>query len=638
MSWVCGRMRMLFGLGLAILALGCGALPASAHTTLVNSAPAAAGQLPGNPPFLDLYFSEPVLGQPVVSLTTARDSSRIALPRAEVLDAATHVRVRLPSLPANQYVAYWRVLSPDGHLTSGHFTFAIGIVPGQGAGVTAGIDLPTAAVRWVFIMALLAALGVLVSRTWTWAPILAAGEVLPEAPVSALMYVATGGAWLQLLGYLLRQPEGASGLARIGDLTGALQTRPGVLALAELALTGAALLATIRARVSIQVITLGAAVVAAALAGHPGENPHPWAAPANVAHLLAVAVWVGGLLHLVVLLRAGNLGPSTMARGAGRYARLALVAVIAAILTGAITALAEVPLLQQLLTTSYGLTLDVKIAVIGVVLGLALVARLYALPRQRRGLQGALVSVTRIEAATLVLVLAAAAALANSAPPPTLAAAPGPPPKLHGAVLELADFDGRYLVDMRADASTVVVQLSAPDGHRPRPDLVDFHTILPNGDYIDIVPRSCGAGCITGEYPWADGRTSVLISVDDGGRHSAVGFTVLWPPQATLPGSLTRVLDALRAQPALTYREHGTTAAGETPARTASVSGEQFVVLSGLDRDTPLDYQPQPNPSGSDLLLRDQQGRLVDLELDLDGHLLHQLVVGPEGRVERVIG
>lgn len=95
-------------------------------------------------------------------------------------------------------------------------------------------------------------------------------------------------------------------------------------------------------------------------------------------HLLSTSVWVGGLIALAAGLRAAL--PAITATSGDRarllalvvpaFSRLALLSVAALVLTGTLNAFTEFTDPGQLFSTSYGLSLVVKIVLLGLLLGL----------------------------------------------------------------------------------------------------------------------------------------------------------------------------------------------------------------------------------------------------------------------------
>jgi uncharacterized membrane protein len=103
-------------------------------------------------------------------------------------------------------------------------------------------------------------------------------------------------------------------------------------------------------------------------------------------HLLAVAVWIGGLVYLASLLRrwmaSGDLrAPSTIAAEVQRFSTLAGLAVAVVAATGAFQFWHRVGGVDALLRTNYGRTLAVKLIFVLGLLGLGALNRYVLVPK-----------------------------------------------------------------------------------------------------------------------------------------------------------------------------------------------------------------------------------------------------------------
>ncbi|MEU8982306.1 CopD family protein [Streptomyces sp. NPDC058246] len=163
------------------------------------------------------------------------------------------------------------------------------------------------------------------------------------------------------------------------DLGGLYRTRDGKLALLEVNAFAAAWLCARSRRPGTQVWPLAALVVAEALRAHPATEHGPLVGSGlTLLHVTCAALWAGGLLHVLRMLRRWR--PS--AAGAallGLYARVAAVLFAAITATGTWSALRRIPpgtVLDQLTATAYGRTLLAKVLLVAVVAVLALCARL----------------------------------------------------------------------------------------------------------------------------------------------------------------------------------------------------------------------------------------------------------------------
>jgi copper transport protein len=403
------------GVVAAAAAAGLGLLPAgaSAHASLVAMAPAANRVAPHAPQRLALTFSEVVEPRfAVVSITDprGRQLARGAATRSPA-DPRTIVRPVRRMRPG-WYLAYWRVISADGHPVRGAFTFAVGPGPGPPKQFAVPSLRETAATpglvaaRWAALLSVMAAVGLVLFRLAIARP---AGREPAESPLRAVTVaaaLATGAGLVLVPVYLLLAT--AQFAARSALDVGALLPLARLSAFGrgisdlELLLALFAMAAAIavwldrpeRARRSVVgLLALGAAVTGAAavlaapgLAGHPAQtSPRALALALDWAHLAAGSIWLGGLAGLLVLWAAARRGQRlrTLAQIVPRFSRVALGAVLALVATGAAGAVEQLPTLGALWETSYGRSISVKIALLVLALGLGAVNLLVTTPRLR---------------------------------------------------------------------------------------------------------------------------------------------------------------------------------------------------------------------------------------------------------------
>ncbi|NEB12566.1 copper resistance protein CopC/CopD, partial [Streptomyces coelicoflavus] len=344
---------MLLGPVLVLLLLG-GAGPASAHAALASTDPGDGTVLRRAPAHVTLTFSE--------SVGLRDDSFRVLDPgghRVHTGEAgradgrADTARVALPGeLGEGTYTVAWRVVSADSHPVSGAFTFSVG-KPSQAAApvdtgptedpLTAGLHKTA---RYLSYLAVALLVGT------------AAFVALCRPPDPAPLRRTLVAAWWTLLAatvalLVLRAPyEAGTGPSAALDpaaLGDTLTTRPGVLLLVRLGLLVPAALYLVHAARTARADRRGrrrpplTAVVGAVLAvglaltwaaaEHASAGPQvPVAMTSSVLHLLATAVWLGGLVALLTTLRSAR--PAPDATTVARFSRTAFTAVTVLVVTG----------------------------------------------------------------------------------------------------------------------------------------------------------------------------------------------------------------------------------------------------------------------------------------------------------------
>ncbi|MEU6300378.1 copper resistance CopC/CopD family protein [Streptomyces erythrochromogenes] len=388
---------------LLALVLG-GAGPASAHAALKGSDPAEGSVLGTAPKQVTLTFTE--------SVGFSDDSLRVLSPENERVNPrpAQHAdgkddtaRVELSDgLAQGTYTVAWRVVSADGHPISGAFIFSIGKPSGTAAVVATDSIEDTAAARLYGILrhvaysglALLVGAVSFVLLCWP-----TAAALRPVRRVLTVGWVALVVSTAALL--LLRGPyETAGSLASAFDpsqLGRTVTGRPGIALLVRLVLLAGAAVLLRRAAARLgrhhddgtTADDLGprarvvGAVLASALAFTWAGAEHasagiqvPLAVPVAVLHLLAMGVWLGGLVTLVTVLRRRAPGGGDVpASAVGRFSTVAFAAVAVLVVTGTYQSWRQVGSWEAMYTTSYGRILAVKLAAVALVLGVGFLSR-----------------------------------------------------------------------------------------------------------------------------------------------------------------------------------------------------------------------------------------------------------------------
>jgi copper transport protein len=428
------------------------ALPASAwaHAALLQTFPQASRTTNVAPTEVRLRYSEPVEPRfAIVSVTDAAgeqvtDGDPVAAP-----GSPQTLVTPLKRVPEGWYLVFWRVISADGHPVRGAFTFAVGPNPGPPPQFQVPSLSETATTtqllvsRWVVFLTLLAAVGLFVLRTLIARPVVrvvrgcslralnvAFGVALAAALVATPVYVLLSTAQFTLrsfwdFGDVVPAARSSSFgrdfldlelvLALFGAAGGAalFVDRPEreVRSVAELLALPAALAAG------------AAALVLPALAGHAGQKtPRGLSLPLDIAHLGAAAIWLGGLIGLVVFwLSAGRAGrAAALAFVVPRFSVVAFGSVLLLIGTGIGQALEWLPTFATLWQTSYGQALLWKIGLLAAALVLAAVNLARTKPRLQSGDASAPLLLRRLVQGEILFVVAAlfaAGVLASLAPP-----------------------------------------------------------------------------------------------------------------------------------------------------------------------------------------------------------------------------
>ncbi|MGH2732160.1 MAG: copper resistance protein CopC [Actinomycetota bacterium] len=616
----------------------------------MSTTPEAGERLGASPGEVTLQFSEQLPGgAQKVSLRRA-EGRPVVLAGVAFSDDGTGLRAGIPALEEGVYLVGWEVLAADGHLSAGEFAFAVGDIaslPGVTARTSEGISGQEAAATGLFLLGLALGAGGLASEAFVWGPVAARrGLKLPLAPVASSLFVSLLGAGLQLR--LASAARAGSGAAGGGEASGAagwsslVSTRLGLLSLATaLFLVYALWILRMRRLRAFALLPLTGAVTTASLSGHPAASGWWWAVPANAVHLALAALWVGALVHLVLVLRGMERAERrALVEAARAYARLALLLVVPLLVFGSVTALALLSRPADLLRTTYGRLLTVKLLLVGAALLLALAARRRALPAVETRPR-LLARLTRIEAAALVAVVGVSAVLANAAPPRRALAQSdilGPPP-LAGPIVRTADLAGQLGAFLAAAEGELQLRILEPGGEPALGVRARIDGRTPNGRTFDLSPRPCGRGCLSMRFNWSPGPTELRVTVSGG---EWVGGTarvqVLWPPGADGSDPLATVIATMREQPEIFFSEQVSSGPGaEPPPRQFRLSGPEFLAAelyaAGGARDIRL--MPRRGPYTELSLYIPGSAMWYRLSIDDQHRIRRELIVNPGHRIER---
>jgi copper transport protein len=376
-------------LAVAVLAALSWSGSARAHASFVRSEPPDGAVLSQAPRSVRVFFGDEI--RPAEgTLVVRNDGGAVTTGRATARGRELVIPLRR-GLPRADYTARWRVVSADGHDLEGVLAFAVGAgrppprptLPLLGTSPDA-VDIVS---RWLFLLGLLAAAGALSFTPLVWRPALRAASLRRAEEASARRIEQGAATVIAMAGFLLvflglgHAPGGAEAtrFTRVSDV-GAFAAVVGL---------AAAGLGHYHRR--LRPLAAAAALVLAfvpTLRGHaldPGE-PRLLNAAADLVHVVAVAVWVGGLFQLAVLLPGLKRALEEPVRNrlsfalGRRFSAVALVAVLVIAATGVTRAFFELSAVEQLWTTGYGRAIVVKTSLLAALVALGWLNRYRLLP------------------------------------------------------------------------------------------------------------------------------------------------------------------------------------------------------------------------------------------------------------------
>jgi copper transport protein len=482
-------------LALAVVALAVAPAAASAHARLEATAPARGATVAAEPRSVGFRFNEAVEATfGAVRVFDARggrvDDGHLVRPDGDQRRAGTGLK---RGLADGTYTATYRVISADGHPVSGGFTFSIGhagaaparsvadLVGGGNAGAVT--EVAFGAAKALGYLAIALALGGLGFLAAVWRPALAevagggaewaaavgafAARVRTLLTAAVVLGLLSGLAALVLLGATAAGVSFWSALdpTIVREVASTHAGTGWVLRLADWALLGLAL-ALLGARGVVPVlrpVPLGATghvlgrppsraalaglaapalalAVAPALAGHASTQHPVWALfGLDVAHVLAMSAWLGGLVLLLACVPAATRALAApersrlLAATLVRFSTVALAAVGVLLATGVTQALINVRTLDAFGSTAYGRAVLIKAGLLAVLVGLGAINRRRVVAALRRvasagdapGGGGRLLRRTlRAEVALVLVVLGVTGALTGYPPPAATAGGP----------------------------------------------------------------------------------------------------------------------------------------------------------------------------------------------------------------------
>lgn len=441
MSRTARQLAAVVAILVGVLALGTGI--ASAHANVLSSTPSDGASLPSAPKEVSVTFSEDVSAVSGGLSVLNRDGKRVDDETSHVSNGRTLVTGISDALPDGTYVATYRVLSADGHPVSGSFLFGVG----SGAVDTNARPTSSGDRLWeiiggiaralMYLSALLAAgvaffLAFLHDQAddrWRIVPIVRIGSFL--AAVGAVGIVMSQAALLT--------GKGAGAITDTTVLRNVLTENLGwSLAMLMIGLAAVHLSTDITKGVLSQSLALyGGIVVTVSFAvwGHASElTPRVLSLVADAVHATAAALWLGGLVGLLMVLRMRS--ASTVRSTAliiGRFSRMAFWTVLALAAAGlTLTLTGSDASLQSLLTTTWGQLVLAKIGLTLIVVIIAAWNRRTLVPSLTAPVEddpalpvrwAKLLRTVRAEALVLVVILCLTAILVNTPPARTAVSA-----------------------------------------------------------------------------------------------------------------------------------------------------------------------------------------------------------------------
>lgn len=352
---------------------------ASAHASLVDSAPAADSRLEAAPDAIILTFDERIESKLFDVRVLDRNGKKVNDRQAALSSDGKQLKLPLPTAGDGVYTVTYRIVSTDGHPIAGAYVYAVGqpVPDGEGALPAASGPQSPLALKWP--LGALDALTFLARFAYYGTMLALAGWVLWSRlhPLPGGGHAQRRNAWtlglkrafvLSLLVAVALQMR-----LYVAELTGVhirelmLHTTVGIGWTASIALALLAFYVLERSK-TVDLLWVALLLAAKAWTGHAaGLGGEPSAIALDYIHLAAAALWCGGLLQLLAFRRDSE----WLAQRLPRFSFAALCSIVVLTITGIFLTFAIASDWEELFVTQWGGVLLLKAALVVVVAAVA---------------------------------------------------------------------------------------------------------------------------------------------------------------------------------------------------------------------------------------------------------------------------
>lgn len=388
-----------------------------AHARLLRSTPSAGAWLESAPATIRLVFSETPMAavSRIVLIAPNSDTVRLSVVRVDPADRHAILADVPASLDSGKYTVRWSAAASDGHPSVGSFTFTIGRARVTSSAESAAVPVasthkepktprskridnavqfalgaPMWIARWIGFVALFFAIGAVSFRYVVL-------ERIPRSdtePDDAFYQIATTGAAtagmiaavVLVVTSVLKLYAETVAMHGVAARTILFATSWGWAWLAEITACAIAVVAFAvahragnnRGSWTLAAICALTLAVTPALTGHAiGSDDAIFAIPLDGLHVLAGSAWLGTLaMILFVGIGAAAKAPGAISIGSrvagliNAFSPLALVCGGVLVATGIATSLLHLSPISRLWTSTYGMTLIVKLALVSLLFSL----------------------------------------------------------------------------------------------------------------------------------------------------------------------------------------------------------------------------------------------------------------------------
>lgn len=435
-----GRTSRRWAVALLVVVSAClgillgSASPASAHATLIDTDPAPGEILAASPEQVRFTFDETISAQP--DAVRAWDAGGSEIDATNEVDGK-QLLVGVPAdLASGSYVITWRVVSADGHPISGSLTFSVGepslsIAAPKVTETDASVTRTRQVAAGASYVGLLAALGLALFAGLVAPASLRADRGSARQALARITHLGLIAGGLAVVGQVVLAPatqldQQAGALGDLADLSiwldGLAASAVSVVGLAG----GLALLWWGVTRSDRLLLLTGGAIVAfiPALSGHTrAVGPLVPMVLTDVAHVSAAAVWLGGLVAMVLVMPSLVGRPAVAMQVLSRFSTAAAGTLVVLVAAGALLAWRIAGSWEVLFEADYGRLILTKGGLVAVAVLLAAANRYVLMPRivagghdERAAAADQVSQFVRVEAALVIAAALVSGFLANTTP------------------------------------------------------------------------------------------------------------------------------------------------------------------------------------------------------------------------------
>lgn len=377
-----------------------------AHATLKMAEPGPDSELKDSPEEIVLLFDERLENELYSIKVFNENGERVVNAKPEMSKDQKSIKQFLPDLPDGNYVISYNVISADGHPIRSSYVISIGeetvfkrdinqeVLEKQKS--SAGFNVFRSVVRILYFMALILTTGWIVwGSIYTLKPEMKSTFRQRAFLLQIALFLTTLGLVTVQLSDILERWTLTEVLSILTGTTVGLSLVSSVL----LSLVGFPLLLRFK---SVDLIWVLMVIIAKSFNGHAAafeSEIRSMTLDLDVVHLLAAAIWAGGLLYILTYWKKQR---EHVRQFLPFFSQVALISMLILIGTGSAYTLIFVPQLDYLLHTLWGKMLLVKIALVLLVIAIGAILR-YTMKKKN---EDSISTLVKIDFSLMIMILA----------------------------------------------------------------------------------------------------------------------------------------------------------------------------------------------------------------------------------------